>query len=141
MPHTQRKKPYININFYTCMGYVIIHKRKLFTHTSRCRRFDLLLFGRFGSVCCRYDSSCRSTGCHRFEGSVAINRDRRYRHFGYRCFDESRGDSFSPIVFGCFSPIKNYLLELRCELVRGRNGRRYELLEISPETIVRELQN
>ena len=54
------------ITHYKRMGYVIIHKPNCSGHectNSRCRRFDLLLFRRFGSICRRYDRSYRRSGC------------------------------------------------------------------------------
>ena len=45
--------------------------------TSRCRRFDLLLFRRFGSICCCYDRSYRRSGYRSSDESLAFNRDRR----------------------------------------------------------------
>ena len=59
------------ITHYKRMGYVMIHKPKLFTprrYNSRCRRFDLSLFRRFDTICRRYDRSYRRSGYRRFDG-------------------------------------------------------------------------
>ena len=128
---------------YKRLGYVLIPKpffSGLDDIYSRFPRFDLLVFRRFDSM---YQHSDQSNRCRRHsDGSLAINCDRSYRRFGYRRFDgslvysteHSRGDSVFAIVLGVFR-LKNVLVELKCELVRGRNDNRYEQFEIYPEAI------
>ena len=105
------------ITHYKCIRYVIIPKPNLsgsegITINSHCRRFDLLLFCRIGSIGHRYDRSCCRSGCRHSDGSLAINRDHNYRCFGCRCFNGSLVHSNEHLcgesVFVCFfSPIEN----------------------------------
>ena len=63
-------------------GYVIIiyqpHMSRTEGINSRCERFGLLLFCRFGSISQRFERNCRRSGCpgggcRRFDVSLAIN--------------------------------------------------------------------
>ena len=89
---------------YKSIGSVIIPK----THfsNSRCRRFDVLLFAAFCSICRRYDHCSR--GSWRL-----IDRDLCYAPFrwGASLFIQQTlaRDSVFAIVFGCFSRIKKLL--------------------------------
>ena len=85
------------ITHYTRMGYVI-HPKPI-CMDSRCRRIYLLLFRRLGSICRRYDRSCRLS-----DGSLAINGDYWRSRFIQQ---NARGSDYVPaLVFGCFSPTK-----------------------------------
>ena len=75
------------ITHYKRMGYVIIPKPNVSGReaiNSHCHHFDLLLLGRFGSICRRYDRSC-----HLSNGALAINHDQSLVH----STEHSRGDS------------------------------------------------
>ena len=59
------------------MGYVIIPKLNWSGResiNSRCRRFDLLLFHRFGAICRHDGRCCRRSACHRSDRLMAIDR-------------------------------------------------------------------
>ena len=102
------------ITHYKPIGYVLIpipncssHEGINFVVVS----FRLVDFGCFGSICRRYDcscrrSGCRRSGCRRSDGSLAINRDCSYRR---RCFIQLNTRTAIRVlrIFGCFSPIKN----------------------------------
>ena len=71
MPQTQHTHAVVIVTHYKRMGYVIIPKPNCSGREGincHCRRFDLLLFCRFASICRRYDRSCRRSGCHRSMG-------------------------------------------------------------------------
>ena len=89
------------------MDYVIIPKPNFSRRegiNSRCRRFDLLLFHLFGSIC--YRNNCR---CHHSDGSLAINRDGSYwRRWLIQL--NTRAATWFRNSFWVFSLIKNLLV-------------------------------
>ena len=80
---------------------------------SRCRRFY--------SICCRYDRSCRHSGCRCVAGDQLNTR-------------------FFCTHFWVFSPGKNLLGQTEMRLHERKNDNRYAQFEISPETIEQELR-
>ena len=111
---------------------------------SRCRRFDLLLFRGFGSICRRYDRSCRHSRCRHSDGSLAITPGRSYRPFSTGRWRSSvirrwfiqlnarASNRVFAIVFFCvfriiFYYLKNCYTVHKCEIVIGRTDSRCEV--------------
>ena len=84
---------------------------------------------RFGSICCRYDHSCRRSDYHRTDRTLAIDRDRDRsgRPFStVRWFIQQNTRAATRflyslwVLFSLYTFLGRAEAELRCELVRGR---------------------
>ena len=126
-------------------GYVIIPKPYCSGRegiNSRFRRFYLLLFRRFGSICSRYDRSCRRSGCRQSTGRWWSSVSAVTTPFRRVVWDQvwpaeslvhSTEHSCGWLGFHKFLGVfhlKICLAELRCELVRGRTDSWYERFEM-----------